>query len=97
MTAQDIQDLITTILAAENLDMLAERINDLADAVDGLGLSAADKAEFYDLNIDPKIEWTSLPVYDWTSEPKDTTGIYSWDGQRVMYLEGYRASLAPRQ
>lgn len=91
------QDFITAILAAENLDQLADRINDLADHVDGLNMSAADKAEFYDLNIDSKIDWTSLPVYDWTSEPKDTTGIYSWDGQRVMYLEGYRATLAPRQ
>ena len=86
------QELIIAITNATDLDALTNAINELADHIDGLGLDAHERATFYDTQI--VVDWTELP--HWGEEPRDTRGVYSWDGGRLLWLEGYRASLTDR-
>lgn len=83
------QELISDITNAANLDLLVNAINALADHVDQMDLDSDEKGALYaDLNID----WPSLPT--WGEEPtKAQYGAYSWDDTRIMWLEDYRATL----
>jgi transcriptional regulator with XRE-family HTH domain len=86
------QELIIAIKTATDLDALTNAINDLADHIDGLDLDAHERAVYYDEQV--SVDWTELP--HWGEEPRDTRGVYSWDGGRLLWLEGYRASLTDR-
>ena len=86
------QELIIAIANAADLDALTNAINSLADHIDGLDLDAHERAAYYDEQV--STDWTELP--HWGEEPRDTRGVYSWDGGRLLWLEGYRASLTDR-
>ena len=86
------QELIVKIKTATDLDQLTNAINDLADHIDGLDLDAHERAVYYDEQVN--IDWTELP--HWGEMPADTRGVYSWDSGRLLWIEGYRASLSDR-
>jgi len=86
------QELIIAIKTASNLDALTNAINDLADHIDGLDLGAHERAVYYDEQVN--LDWTELP--HWGEAPSDTRGIFSYDDRRLLWLEGYRASLSDR-
>lgn len=86
------QELIIAITNATDIDALANAINELADHIDGLDLDAHERAVYYDEQV--SVDWTELS--HWGEEPRDTRGVYSWDDSRLLWLEGYRASLTDR-
>jgi hypothetical protein len=63
------EEMTATINDASNLDMLCAALNALEDQ--GIDLR------------DARVDTTSLPTFG-DNEPRDTTGIFSWDDARVM-------------
>ena len=92
LEATPMQEIIIAITNATDLDTLTSAINELADHIDGLGLDAHDHAVYYDEQVN--IDWTELP--HWGEEPRDTRGVYSWDADGLLWIEGYRAELTER-
>ena len=81
---------IVAINTASSLSELAEAITDLVAALD------ADCAMDQDLRqgVLEGIKWDELPTFGGATPPE--CGVYSYDQESIMYLEGWHPSIKAR-
>jgi hypothetical protein len=88
----DIKTLALAVMTAPSLDALKDALEGLQEALQEVyeetgDWNARDLSEVVDL--------TSLPT--WGEEPDSTDGVFSYDNERLLYIEGSNIYLEARE